>query len=66
MLVVDLLVFGPVDFASGFLVASGLCCTGAQRASERLWVEGLEFSKQCPSLNRVMLGDVTSALWVNG
>lgn len=45
MLVVDLLVFGPGDCASGFLVASGLCCAGARCVSERRRVEGLEFSK---------------------
>lgn len=37
MLVVDLLVFGPGDCVSGFLVASGLCCAGARCVSEGGW-----------------------------
>jgi len=46
-LVVDLfLIFGPATYASGFLVASCLCCMGAQRTCEQLLTEGLEFQKK--------------------
>lgn len=45
-LVVDLfLIFGPSPYASGFLVASGLCCTEAQCTCEQLLTEGLQFQK---------------------
>lgn len=46
-LVVDLfLICVPAAYASGFLVASGLYCTGARCTGEQLLIEGLEFQNK--------------------